>query len=107
MGGSVQMDVPAVQAISGDLCWSANRVNDATRRIAGFTSCFDGNGAGLDYTAQGDRVAAGLAGICSRLFMWANCVNDTGAALGSAAAINGQVDNTSAAGIGAIQDVVV
>lgn len=96
-----------MQAISGDLRWSASRVNDAARRIVGAARDFSEQDAGRDYAAQGDRIVNALDGIGSRLFMWANCVNDAGVALGSAATMNGQVDDASAAGFGSIQGVVV
>ncbi len=100
------MDVPAVQAISGDLRWSANRVNDAAHRVATATGGFDRASAGRDYGTHGDRIAAGLAGISSRMFMWANCVNDTGSALEVAATVHGRVDDESATGFGSTQGVI-
>ncbi|MEV5649073.1 hypothetical protein AB0L57_12550 [Nocardia sp. NPDC052254] len=91
--------MPVVQDISTNLQQSATELNDSvlefSRTVDGFTAV----DAGHDYHSQGERVISGLDGLRKRMFMWANCVNDTGAVLGQAATMNGEIDLGSAAAI--------
>lgn len=98
-GEVMQMDVPAVQAISANLQQSATELNDSAVTLSGAVRGFTAADAGHEYGAQGERVVSGLEGLSKRMFMWANCVNDTGAVLGQAATNNGQVDQGSASSI--------
>ncbi|PSR59182.1 hypothetical protein C8258_30160 [Nocardia sp. MDA0666] len=88
-----------MQAISSDLQRSAQQLNDSARMLSGAVQEFNATDAGSHYTARGEQVSRGLEGLSRRMFMWANCVNDTGAAVGQAAVTNGQVDQGSGAAI--------
>ncbi len=93
------MDVPAVQAISTNLQQSATELNQSVLTLSGSVEGFTAADAGHDYSTQGERVISGLEGLRTRMFMWANCVNDTGMVLGQAATTNGRIDLGSAAAL--------
>ncbi|MCM6776127.1 hypothetical protein NDR87_19470 [Nocardia sp. CDC159] len=93
------MDVAGLQGIAGDLKWSAQAVNDSARRVFGAAQSFDATCAGRAYSVQGGRVATALEGVALRLFAWANCVDDTGGALSTAAAGITGVDQSVGAAV--------
>ena len=101
------MDVPALQSISGDLRWSAHRLNDSTRRVASVVQGFDSADAGACYAAQGERIVAALSAVRTRMFSWANCINDAGVVLEQVAQNHGEVDDASASGIAASQGLML
>lgn len=100
------MDVASVQAIAGDLTRSAGVVNDSARRVTAAGASFEAGHAGRDYHAEGERVARALATIGAHVFMWANCVHDTGATLQTAAHANRNTDATTATTLNAAKDVL-